>query len=147
MNRRGNGEGNIRKRKDGRWEARYYVDTGSALERRQIYGKTRDAVVHSLRKAIQSREAGLPEAVGRATVSSYLTQWLEEANPDLRSQTGTAYERSVRLHIVPHIGRRHLRQLTPADIQSLYATLRAKGLSPTTVRHVHEVLNKALRQA
>ena len=44
---RGQGEGNIRERKDGTWEARYSlgVDANGKQIRRSIYGKKRADVV------------------------------------------------------------------------------------------------------
>ena len=39
--KRGNGEGSITKRKDGRWMARYTVHTAKGPKRRTVYGRTR----------------------------------------------------------------------------------------------------------
>ena len=54
--RRANGEGNIRKRKDGRWEGRYTVDrdpeTGKAIIK-NVLGKTQIEVKEKLKKAIE----------------------------------------------------------------------------------------------
>ena len=54
--RRANGEGNIRKRKDGRWEGRYTVghdpETGKAIIK-NILGKTQAEVKEKLKKAIE----------------------------------------------------------------------------------------------
>lgn len=41
MGRRGNGEGTITRRKDGRWEARYTVHGAEGPKRKVLYGKTR----------------------------------------------------------------------------------------------------------
>ena len=53
--RRANGEGNIRKRKDGRWEGRYTAGrdpvTGKAIYK-NVLGKTQAAVKEKLKKAI-----------------------------------------------------------------------------------------------
>ena len=53
--RRANGEGNIRKRKDGRWEGRYTVghdpETGKAIIK-NVLGKTQAEVKEKLKKAI-----------------------------------------------------------------------------------------------
>ena len=57
--RRANGEGNIRKRKDGRWEGRYTVghdpETGKAIIK-NVLGKTQAEVKEKLKKA---RNSGL----------------------------------------------------------------------------------------
>lgn len=53
--RRANGEGNIRKRKDGRWEGRYTAghapDTGKAIYK-NVLGRTQAEVKEKLKKAI-----------------------------------------------------------------------------------------------
>jgi integrase len=51
--RRGNGEGTIYKRKDGRYEARYTVHTASGPKRKAIYGKTRAEVAEKLTKRLR----------------------------------------------------------------------------------------------
>ena len=54
--RRANGEGNIRKRKDGRWEGRYTVghdpETGKAIIK-NVLGKTQTEVKEKLKRAIE----------------------------------------------------------------------------------------------
>ena len=53
--RRANGEGNIRKRKDGRWEGRYtagYDANGKAITK-NVLGKTQAEVKDKLRAAIE----------------------------------------------------------------------------------------------
>lgn len=57
--RRGNGEGTITKRKDGRWEARYTVYTDKGGSRRVLYGKTRQETADKLAKALVERADGL----------------------------------------------------------------------------------------
>ena len=78
--RRANGEGNIRKRKDGRWEGRYTVghdpETGKAIIK-NVLGKTQAAVKEKLKKAIEEN-VGID--YGRAktyTVGTWLEVWLE----------------------------------------------------------------------
>lgn len=74
--RRANGEGNIRKRKDGRWEGRYTVghdpETGKAVIK-SVLGKTQTEVKERLKKAIEEN-VGID--YGRAktyTVGSWLS--------------------------------------------------------------------------
>ena len=78
--RRANGEGNIRKRKDGRWEGRYTVghdpETGKAIIK-NVLGKTQAEVKEKLKKAIEEN-VGID--YGRAktyTVGSWLEVWME----------------------------------------------------------------------
>ena len=78
--RRANGEGNIRKRKDGRWEGRYTVghnpETGKAIIK-SVLSKTQAEVKEKLKKAIEEN-TGID--YGRAktyTVGSWLEVWLQ----------------------------------------------------------------------
>ena len=58
--RRANGEGNIRKRKDGRWEGRYTVghdpETGKAIIK-NVLGKTQAEVKEKLKKPSRKTSA------------------------------------------------------------------------------------------
>ena len=54
--RRGNHEGNIRRRSDGRWEARITLEGGRV---KSFYGKTRADVVQRLARAQHERTQGL----------------------------------------------------------------------------------------
>ena len=57
--RRASGEGNIRKRSDGRWEGRYVAghdpETGKAI-RKNVLGKTQAEVKAKLKKAIETAQ-------------------------------------------------------------------------------------------
>jgi integrase len=145
--KRGNGEGNVRRRPDGRWEGRVAFDHGGRPLRRSVYAETRDEAARQLRAVIKAHEDGLPIPDGRQTVAAYLVEWLAGSKSTIRAQTWCAYERHLRLHVFPLIGRRRLVELQPTDIQRLYLDRVESGLSPTTVRHLHEILNKAFGQA
>jgi hypothetical protein len=58
IRKRGNGEGSLYRRKDGRWVGQYTVYTTKGPKYRYIYGKTRAAVVEKLAKAIAARGSG-----------------------------------------------------------------------------------------
>lgn len=53
----------------------------------------------------------------------------------------------TRLHLIPALGSVKLAKLTARQVQDLYASKRAEGLSPTTVHHIHAVLHAALEYA
>jgi hypothetical protein len=59
MSRCGNGEGTITRRKDGRWEARYYVPTVNGTKRKTLYGRTQAEVRVKLTKALSDRIDGI----------------------------------------------------------------------------------------
>ena len=69
--RRANGEGNIRKRKDGRWEGRYTAgrdpDTGKAIYK-NVLGGTQAEVKEKLKKAIGEGAILDPSKAGQYSV-------------------------------------------------------------------------------
>src|SRR5215203_5565488 len=76
--KRGNGEGSITKRKDGRWMARYTVYTANGPKRRHIYGRTRQEVAEKLSKAVSDRVGGLVFDGDYETLGAYLQRWIDE---------------------------------------------------------------------
>jgi integrase len=61
--------------------------------------------------------------------------------------TYESYAYHARLHLIPALGKRKLRQLQPAQLQGLYRQLLGRGLTPKTVRNTHIMIHKALDQA
>src|SRR5262245_13767259 len=96
--RRGNNEGTITRRADGRWEARSTLKGG---KRQRFYGKTRQEVSRLLAMAVRDRESGLPLVGEKQTVEHYLVSWLETSRHTVRLRTWKRYAEYVRLHIVP----------------------------------------------
>lgn len=144
MGKRGQGEGSITKRADGRWMARLTLPGG---KRKCFYGRTRQEVARKLAKAQRDLEMGVRIPSERQVFGQFLAQWLEVARPTVRITTFIRYEEYVRLHTVPILGRIKLTRLTPQHLQELYARKLEDGLSPMSVRHLHAVLHRALSQA
>lgn len=143
--KRGHGEGTIVLRADGRWTAALTLADG---KRKWFYGRTRREVQDQLQAAQQDRRAGLPAPSGRLTVQQFLTQWLAlSAKPRVRHKTYVSYEGTVRLHIVPALGKYQLARLTPERIQALLNAKLATGLAPRSVAYIRTVLRVALGQA
>lgn len=140
----GNGEGTIRKRGDGRWEARLNLPDG---KRRSFYAETRQEVASRLAEARRDRDKGLPIVGEKQTVGQYLASWLEMVKPTIRPSTWKRYNELLSLHVTPALGKWSLSKLTAQQVQALYAAKLDKGLSPTTVHHVGTVLHGALAQA
>ena len=162
--RRANGEGNIRKRKDGRWEGRYTVghdpETGKAIIK-NVLGKTQAEVKEKLKKAIEEN-VGID--YGRAktyTVGSWLEVWMENyARVKLRPSTFKTSQGFLKNHIKPQIGSIPLADLTSLDLQRFYKHLldggrvdrieakkKPKGLAPKTVRNIHQMIGSAYNLA
>ncbi len=149
MAKRGQNEGSITKRKDGRWVARLTVGyEGGKQKRKCIYGRTREEVAAKLARVIQAKADGLPVTNDRITFGQFLDKWLEDSvKSSVREATYYRYTREVRLHIEPTLGKIKLARLSPGDIQALMNGKLKEGLSPASVRHMHAVIRRALEQA
>ena len=146
--RRGNGEGTITRRKDGRWEARYVVHTDKGVKRPVIYGRTRKEVADKLAKAVANSVDGLVFDDENLTVGEHLDRWLEDSvRGCVRDSTFDRYKIAVRIHIKPALGRLKLKKLTPAHVQGFYRDRLDAGFAPASVNKLHVVLHKALKQA
>ena len=162
--RRANGEGNIRKRKDGRWEGRYtagYDQTGKRLIK-NVLGKTQAEVKEKLKAAISESQRLDVSKAGNYTVASWVRTWYEVyAEPRIRPNTKAYYTNYIENHIIPGIGNISLDKLTTIQIQRFYNNLQKSGrvqrknfpelkdksLSPRVVRGVHTLLHNCLEQA
>ena len=162
--KRANGEGSIRKRKDGRWEGRYtaghHPETGKPIYR-NVLGKTQSEVKEKLKTAIQETQSLDFSKTGQYTVGQWMDVWYENyAKIKVRPSSHQTYKGYIENHIKPNIGDIPLEKLTTLDLQRLYKTLLAngrvdrleskgqpKGLSPKTVRNIHQILSSALKLA
>jgi hypothetical protein len=148
MGRRGNGEGTITRRKDGRWEARYYVPTMNGTKRKMIYGRTRAEVSDKLTKALSDRVDGIVHDDENMTVGEYLDVWLKgSVYGSVRRST---YDRDTNLvnnHIKPILGGLKLKKINSAHVQSFYRDRLEVGLSASTVHKMHDILRRGLAQA
>src|SRR5215208_447919 len=103
--KRGNGEGTITRRNDGRWEARYTVHGANGHKRKVLYGKTRAEVAEKLAKAISDRSSCLVFDAGSLRVGEFLDRWLGDSVRDtVRQSTYERHEELIRLHIRPALG-------------------------------------------
>jgi integrase len=152
-NRRGKGEGAIRKRQDGRWEAR--VELGwieGKRKRLSIYGRTRADVAKKLRDSSNRRDEGTLVVDQRLTIEKWLQHWINTvlvgrvANGTLQESTLNSYEDTVRLHLIPGLGKHRLGKLTPAHIDAFIAA-RRESYSANSLRIMRTTLRKALHDA
>ena len=163
--KRANGEGSIRKRKDGRWEGFYtaaYDPVTGKQKIKNVLGKTQTEVKEKLKKAIADSQRLDMNRSGTHTVKSWMKMWYEVyAEPRLREKTKDYYLNYIENHIIPELGDIKLDKLTTIRIQKFYNDLQKngrvqrykhielqdKGLSVRVVRGIHTLLNNCLEQA
>ena len=77
-NKRGDHEGCIRKRSDGRWEGIYvaYYKPDRSPVRRSIYGKSRTEVASQMRQTLRQIEQDEYVPPMKITVGEWMNEWL-----------------------------------------------------------------------
>jgi integrase len=147
-NRRGHGEGGIRQRADGRYEATVSLGwRNGKRHRKSIYGRTRREVADKLAAALKAQMDGIEFVPETQTVGNYLDDWLEYIRPRVRPSTWKRYEVNVRVHIKPALGQVRLARLSPQHLTRFYGERQAARLAPRTVLQLHRLIHGAIKQA
>ncbi|MBA3825800.1 MAG: site-specific integrase [Ktedonobacterales bacterium] len=141
--KRGNNEGTIFKRADGRYEARISLPNG---KRKSFYGETRQEASDKLNDALQNQRRGLVPMDNRQTIQQFLKFWIEVKTHKLRESTIIRYQAHIK-HLNDGIGGVVLSKLTPQKLQVFYNKVIEDGLSPGEVHDMHAVLKSALDYA
>ena len=156
--RRPQGDGTIRKRSDGRWEARIIIghkNDGSPMYK-SAFAKTQKSALKQLHQLLDLyRDVDLTEEC-RMTLGEWMDKWLDEYMIfTIRESTIDGYRSMVEHQIKRFIGNKQLTSLTTADIQKFYNKIKKEGrvkphpltgyeLADTMVRKVHMILHQAL---
>jgi integrase len=144
---KGNRQGSVypRKNKDGKITGYLGAYYGLDGKRRYVSAKSKSECERKLRAAMVDADRGLAFDAGKIMVGQYLDNWLSGIKGTVRQRTWERYEQFVRVHLVPAFGGIKLSNLTRAHLKTLYAS--KTDLSPTTIRHLHAAIHKALDEA
>lgn len=154
------GEGSIREYQtaDGktRWLIVYRVPdpaTGKTRQKLQRGFTSQKAASKALRDHLVKVDKGEYVEPSKLPIGDYLDRWL--AGMRLAPSTRASYAKNLRLHVKPRIGGVPLRAITAATLDAMYRELEASGradgkvggLSARTVRYIHTIIGRALRDA
>ena len=145
------GSGSIRKRPDGRWEARYSLGfdprTGKQIQK-SIYGKTQKEVQQKLTKTLAEINDGTYVEPSKVLLGDWLDSWLRDYTGNLKPATKSSYEEHIRVHVKPYLGTVTLADLSAQKIQRAYKLLQTeRHLCPKSIKNIHGVFHKAISQA
>lgn len=151
-----NNDGSLRKRANGTWEGRYtdgYNDAGKQIQR-SVYGKTRKEVADKIRDILVKKQLGTYVVPSQYLLSDWMTQWLQTyAKNAIKPSTYISYEGYIYNHINPSLGSYPIQQITTPMVQEFYnqkfqsGSKRGGGLSPKTLRNMHNMFHQAMEQA
>ena len=156
--RRPQADGTIRKRSDGRWEARIIIghkNDGSPMYK-SSFAKTQKSALKELHQLTELyRDVDLTEEC-RMTLGEWLDKWLDEYMIfTVRESTHDSYRCLVNNQVKRFIGDKQLSSLTTAEIQKFYNKIKKHGrvkpnragtyeLADSIVRKIHMMLHEAL---
>ena len=158
--KRANGEGTVRKRKDGRWEGFITVghkENGKPIFK-SVFAKTQKELMPKLRKLIDDYKGVELTEESSMPVREWLDKWLKEyAEPKLRPSTLKSYRYECE-KICEYIGDKQVKLLTTADCQRMYNKFKKSGrtknvaalgleMSASTVRRLHMMFHEAMEAA
>lgn len=139
------GNGSVRQRADGKWEARCYVNG----KRHSFYADRQTDVLKKMREALKQQDDGISFEPTRVTIAQWLDIWLKEyVKPSNKPLSYSTYKSRIDVHIKTNLGKIKLTALNSTQIQTFYNHLhRTENLAPKTIKNIHGILHKALQQA
>ena len=142
----------ITKRKDGRYMARYTVQTPDGPKRKTIYGKKYKEVEKKLNEARANADKGLVFDADNLKAGEWMDSWLRDCLKPLVAAGKMAHSTYVRTegivnnHLKPALGHRKLKDLTRVEVRRLYNE-KSETLSARSVDYIHATLQMSLSQA
>jgi integrase len=90
----------------------------------------------------------------KLTLAEFIDEWLPAIRTTIEPSTLDSYDRMLANHVTPRLGVIPVQQLEPSHLNTLYAELLATGrrdgkggLSARTVRYLHTIVHRLLRDA
>ena len=168
MAKRNNGEGTITKRKDGRWEGRYY--TGEIVNgkrvRKNVLAKTKAECKEKLNKAIAENDKR-QRIISRCdfltnpepTLEEWSRIWFESfCTASVKEYTRNSYQNYFDRYILPNLGGMKIKDISTVSCQQFLMKMyksgrtrnvekKGKGLSAKTVKDIKIALQTCLQKA
>jgi len=143
--------GQIIKRGKRSWQVKIFMGRDAnrkqKFHRKTIHGRKRDAERY-LTGVQRQIDLGVFVEPTTTSLDEYIQRWLRDAaRPRVSARTADGYDSTLKRYIIPALGHQRLDRIQPLDIQEVYGTMQASGLSARVVRHAHAALHNALKQA
>lgn len=113
---------------------------------KKVYGKTKKEVREKADSLTFNISIGNFVEDNKITFGDWLDEWSKGYLIDVSESTKVAYKGLINNHIKPALGKSKIQSLTHNKIQQYINSL-IKKLSPKTIRNVHLVIHRSLRDA
>ncbi|GAA0970883.1 site-specific integrase [Acrocarpospora macrocephala] len=147
--RRSRGDGGLHwDEKRQRWIASVTVGYTPAGKRivKKASGETKTEANTKLKKIIRDYEDGLAVESSGYTVADAVRYWLQHGLKGRGSNTVALYTEFAENHVISALGARKLRDLSVEDVDRWLAG-KAQGLSTRTLKMIHGILNRSVKNA
>lgn len=143
--------GQIIKRSENNWLVRIFIGRDTKGKRKyfnkSVHGSKKDAQKYLTAK-LREKDLGVFVEPASMALNDFLDRWLEEiAKNKLRERTFYGYESLLNSHIRTKLGLKRLSDIQSYEVQKLYNDMKKADYSAKTIRHAHNVLSSALKQA
>lgn len=143
---------NIRKRKDGRWEARYIKgrNPDGSIQYGYVYAKKYSDVRQKKNIAIQNLEKEQRKRRHTGPVSTFddmLEEWKSEIRHSVKDSSYFFYEIITDHHLKPYFGNLQVPQLSNEVIQSFIRHKIEEKLSPSYIHSIMHIFQSILKSA
>lgn len=81
------------------------------------------------------------------TLNQFYERWIASKEKSLKASTLASYKSAFENHILPHLGKKRLRNIRPLDIQTWVDGLAAGDLAPATVGRCYRYLRSCIKTA
>jgi len=143
-----------------RWQANVLVDPDlgkEGIRRKSVGGfATKKLAEEAMHEALRNSRLGKAALPSNETFEVWAAEWLA-GQPDLATTTYQGYEKIIRVHLLPALGKLPLGEMTTLKVNSLYAVLKrsgnkglytsGQGLSSNTLMKIHVVLGAIMDAA
>ncbi|MFF8263483.1 tyrosine recombinase XerC [Streptomyces virginiae] len=109
-------------------------------------GKTKTEAKNKLKEVLRDHEDGLAVAPTNYTVANAVDDWLVYGLAGRDARTVATCTSLSRIHVIPALGARKLRELSGEDVDRWLAE-KAKTLSTRTLQAIHSCLNRSVKRA
>jgi integrase len=143
--RRPSGDGALFQRADGMWVGSVEIHTEDGKRRqKRVYAAKHSVCKKKLKILIDDIESGFIPVSGSATLATWLPHWLDTIHgPTVRPKTKQFYAAAIRLHILPAIGSKKLKDLTPEHVRAMLRSVE----SSRNKQAAYQTLQLGLKQA
>ena len=152
--KRCNGEGNITKRKDGRWECSIMVgfQKDGRRRRKSFYGKTRKEALDLMHTFKEKLDAGLisvgekPAVHPKILFSEWADTWYEGHKENISRTTQHSYKYTL-VKLKERLGDKPINSIKAMDIEDVLRAFRKEGKSDSYVAKARGMLYQIMKKA